>query len=149
MGTARRRSAVVRHPRRPELERHPRLANPPRSADAGSGRLAPSTVSTVHDHELQTEAEAKVRRALDDLEERYAEEKSRLEDELRGASAAAEPVRYGLLYGTGAELVEAAALVLADAGFTTVYLDDLLGSSSSSDLLVTYEQPRRRPQATP
>ena len=92
---------------------------------------------------LQTEGEATVRRALGDLEERYAEEKSRLEDALRRASAAADPVRYGLLYGTGAELVEAVGLVLARAGFTTVNLDLLLGSSASADLLVTYEQQRR------
>jgi hypothetical protein len=92
---------------------------------------------------LQTQAEVTVRRALSDLEARYVEEKTRLEGEQRQASAAADPVRYGLLYGTGAELVEAIGLVLAEAGFTTVNLDDLLGSSTSADLLVTYEQQRR------
>ncbi len=95
------------------------------------------------DPELQTQAEVSVRRALSDVEMRYVEEKTRLEGELRRASAAADPVRYGLLYGTGEELVEAIILVLAEAGFTTVNLDDLLGSSTSADLLVSYEQQRR------
>jgi hypothetical protein len=74
---------------------------------------------------------------------RHAEEKARLEAELRQAEAAAEGVRYGLLYGTSTELVDAVDTVLKDAGFTTVNLDEELGQTRSADLLVTFEQQRR------
>lgn len=95
------------------------------------------------DPEFQTKDEATARQALVELETRYAQEKTQLEDQLRLVSAAADPVRYGLLYGTGAELVAAVALVLRDAGFVVVNLDELLGDTTSADLLVTYEQERR------
>jgi hypothetical protein len=95
------------------------------------------------DLDLQTHAEATARDALRELDARYAEDKMRLEDELRRASAEAEPIRYGLLYGTGAELVDATASALGAAGLATVNLDDLLGSTASADLLVTYEHERR------
>jgi hypothetical protein len=95
------------------------------------------------DPALQTPTEAAARRALDDLDTSHAQERRRLESELQQASAVADPVRYGLLYGTGAELVKAVASVLEAAGFATVDLDELLGDTTSADLLVTYEQERR------
>ncbi|MGH3633243.1 MAG: hypothetical protein ACRDTS_03920 [Mycobacterium sp.] len=95
------------------------------------------------DPDLQTKDEATARQALVELEGSYATEKAQLEDQLRRASAAADPVRYGLLYGTGTELVVAVALVLKDAGFITVNLDELLGDTTSADLLVTHKQERR------
>jgi hypothetical protein len=98
------------------------------------------------DPDLQTKDEATARQALVELEARYSTEKAQLEDQLGRASAAAGPVRYGLLYGTGTELVAAVERVLKDAGFSTVNLDDLLGattSATSADLLVTYAQERR------
>ena len=55
----------------------------------------------------------------------------------------ADPVRYGLLFGTGDELEDAVAAVLQAAGFTTVNLDDELGDSKSADLLATYGAERR------
>jgi hypothetical protein len=71
------------------------------------------------------------------MEIRHAEERTRLEAELARAAEEAEKIRYGLLYGTGSELVEAIATVLTTAGFTTVNLDDDLGGTRSADLLVT------------
>jgi hypothetical protein len=56
------------------------------------------------DPDLQTADELVARQALADLEARYTEERLTLEDDLRRAVAAAEPIRYGLLYGSGAEL---------------------------------------------
>jgi hypothetical protein len=53
------------------------------------------------DPDLQTEDELAARHALTDLEARHAEEKLRLEAELDRAESAAEPIRYGLLYGGG------------------------------------------------
>jgi hypothetical protein len=93
--------------------------------------------------DLQTKDEATAGQALVELEARYSTEKAQLEDQLRRASAAADPVRCGLLYGTGTELVAAVERVLKDAGFSTVNLDDLLGATTSADLLVTYAQERR------
>jgi hypothetical protein len=87
------------------------------------------------DPDLQTADELAARQALDDLEARYVEEKLRVEGELREAREYAEPVRYGLLYGSGAELVRAVAAVLNAAGLPTVDLDNEVGTKSA-DLLV-------------
>lgn len=95
------------------------------------------------DPALQTAAETAARQALADLEATYEVEHARLESELQTAKAAAEPVRYGLLYGTGDELEDAVAAVLQAAGFATVNLDDELSASKSADLLATYGSERR------
>jgi hypothetical protein len=101
----------------------------------GALRRARSPLFT--DPDLQTTAELDAWRALGDLEARYAAEKLYLEEALREAQARAEDVRYGLLYGTGTELVRAVAAVLAAAGLSTVDLDEALGATSSADLLVS------------
>jgi hypothetical protein len=95
------------------------------------------------DPDLQTAAELAARQAVTELEARYAEEKLRLEADLRRAEAVAAPVRYGLLYGSGAELVAAVAEVLTAAGLTTVDLDEALGDTKSADLLVSAGGQRR------
>ena len=77
------------------------------------------------------------RQALTDLETQYAEQKLRLEADLPQIVEAAEPIRYGLLYGTCDELVAAVAKVLTAAGLTTVDLDEALGDTKSADLLVS------------
>ena len=86
----------------------------------------------------QTPAETRARQALADLEATYAVDHTRLEGELNAATAAAEPIRYGMLYGTGGELEDAVGTVLRAAGFTVVNLDDELGGTESADLLATY-----------
>ncbi|MGM7441983.1 hypothetical protein ACWEQ5_32725 [Streptomyces griseoincarnatus] len=87
------------------------------------------------DPALQTPAETKARSALEALERRYLEDKARLEDELARARQEADPVRDGLLYGTGSELEDAVAVVLRAAGFTVTELDKELGGTLSADLL--------------
>lgn len=89
------------------------------------------------DPDLQTGDELTARTALSDLEARYALERAHLEQELREAEQQAAPVRYGLLYGTGSELVEAVAAVLTAAGLSVVDLDAELGATQSADLLVS------------
>jgi hypothetical protein len=91
------------------------------------------------DPDLQTAEELTARQALAALEARYAEEKTHLEQELRGAEQRAESVRYGLLYGTSDELVDAVAAALTAAGLHTVDLDQDLGDTKSADLLVSAE----------
>lgn len=89
------------------------------------------------DPDLQSVGEQAARQALADLEERFADEKRQLDQALREAKEKAEPVRYGLLYGSGAELVDAVAQVLAEAGMRAVDLDEELGGTKSADLLVS------------
>ena len=91
----------------------------------------------------QTPAETRARQALADLEATYAVDHTRLEGELNAATAAAEPIRYGMLYGTGGDLEDAVGTVLRAAGFTVVNLDDELGGTESADLLATYGSERR------
>ncbi|WP_395955144.1 hypothetical protein [Actinomadura sp. 3N508] len=95
------------------------------------------------DPSLQTTAESQARSALDELKARYAADLARLQGELDAATAEAEPIRYGLLYGTGATLEKATANVLRAAGFNVTDLDEELGRTASADLLVTYGTERR------
>jgi hypothetical protein len=96
------------------------------------------------DPDLQTGEESAVRQALDELEMRYTTEKQRLDEDLRAAEARAQPIRYGLLYSTGAELVRAVAAVLTAAGLRAVDLDEELGGTRSADLLVSDGAPPAR-----
>jgi hypothetical protein len=92
---------------------------------------------------LQTADELAARQTLADLEARHAEEKLRLAEDLQRAESTADPVRYGLLYGTGEELVTAVAAVLTAAGLSTINLDEELGDTKSADLLVSAGERRR------
>ncbi|MEW2187959.1 hypothetical protein AB0900_32220 [Streptomyces cellulosae] len=87
------------------------------------------------DPALETPAETQARSSLEELERRYLEDKARLEDELEQARQEAEPVRAGLLYGSGSELEDAVAVVVRAAGFTVTDLDEELGDTLSADLL--------------
>jgi hypothetical protein len=93
------------------------------------------------DPDLQTTSERAARQALEELDARYAEERLPLDQTLREAETHARPARYGLLYGTGDELVHAVAQVLADAGLRTVDLDKELEGTRSADLLVGADGP--------
>lgn len=86
---------------------------------------------------LQTTAEISARAALAELDARYDSERRALQERLDAATARADPVRHGLLFGTGSELEKAVATVLADAGLPVVDLDEMLGSTDSADLLVS------------
>lgn len=90
------------------------------------------------DPQLQTRDELAARQAVADLEARYAEDKARVDEDLRRAQAAAEPIRYQLLYGSGPELATAVAAVLAAAGLSVTDLDEELGATKSADLLVCH-----------
>lgn len=87
------------------------------------------------DPALETPAETQARSALEELERRYLEDKARLKDDLEQARQEAEPVRNGLLYGSGSELEDAVAVVLRAAGFAVTDLDEELGDTLSADLL--------------
>ncbi|HCT80118.1 MAG TPA: hypothetical protein DGT23_26850 [Micromonosporaceae bacterium] len=92
------------------------------------------------DPDLQTDDELTARLALSELEERHAEERADLQQAVRAAEQRAETIRYGLLYGTGSELVEAVAAVMTAAGLHAVDLDEVLGGTKSADLLVSADR---------
>ncbi|QCX74662.1 hypothetical protein C9F11_04795 [Streptomyces sp. YIM 121038] len=91
------------------------------------------------DADLETPAETQARVALDELERRYLDDKARFQADVERARQAAEPVRSGLLYASGSELVDAVAVVLRAAGFTVTDLDTELGATRSADLLVVLD----------
>lgn len=94
------------------------------------------------DPDLQTSAELAARQQLADLEVDYTAQKARLQLELRQAEAAAESIRYGLLYGSGSTLVAAVKAALTEAGLAIIDLDDELAGTKSADLLVIADQHR-------
>ncbi|MET8757585.1 hypothetical protein [Lentzea sp. NPDC004782] len=93
--------------------------------------------------DLETPAENEARVALADLEVRYAQDKARLEQDLADAKAVADPVRNGLLFGTGQALVDAVTRALSAAGFAVDDVDARLGATKSADLLVAFGPHRR------
>ncbi|MHA4820149.1 hypothetical protein ACXZ65_38025 [Streptomyces aculeolatus] len=101
------------------------------------GALRRARVKHFLDPDLQTAKERAAQQALEELQARYASDKQRLEQDLHAATTHAEQVRDPLLYGTGAELVRAVAMVLSAAGLDTVDLDEELGATASADLLVS------------
>jgi hypothetical protein len=107
----------------------------------GAPRRARSPLAL--DPRLQSPAESAARRALDEFEASVAEQHRELEARLEEAKAQAEPIRNGLLYGTGLDLENAVAAVLEAAGLAVVGVDELLGETSSADLLVSRAGKRR------
>lgn len=93
--------------------------------------------------DLETRPETEARVALADLEIRYARDKARLEQDLADAKAVADPIRNGLLFGTGTVLVDAVTEALSAAGFAVDDIDARLGATKSADLLVTFGPHRR------
>jgi len=94
------------------------------------------------DPALHTAAETKARQALETEKARHAAEKARLQEVWDQAKASADPIREGLLYGTGQELEDAVIAVLRAAGFTTVGLDVELNGTRSADILAVLGQHR-------
>ncbi|WP_435059319.1 hypothetical protein [Streptomyces sp. bgisy060] len=112
------------------------IALPAHVPDALRRVRSPYSVSL----DLETPAESSARTALEELERHYAVEKARLEAEQTRAKEAAEPVRNGLLFGTGSELEDAVAVVLRAAGFDITNLDEELGTKSADLLAVLGEE---------
>lgn len=110
--------------------------------------FVPSAVRRVHtnlgeDPALQTEAEKSALAARVELDEQYRLQSEQLDQRLREARAAADEVRFNLLYGRATPLENAVAAVLADAGMTVTSLDDDLKNTASADLLVSYQTRQR------
>ncbi|WP_328755767.1 hypothetical protein [Streptomyces sp. NBC_00271] len=91
------------------------------------------------DADLETPAETQARVALEDLERRYIDDKARFQTDLARTRQEAEPVRSGLLYGSGGELADAVDVVLRAAGFTVTDLDAELCTTKLADLLAVLD----------
>jgi hypothetical protein len=91
---------------------------------------------------LETARERIAREALEEMQARHLAERTTLETELATAEAAADPVRHGLLFGSGDELEVATETILRDAGFEVLVLDEKYGTVSA-DLLATHNGDRR------
>ncbi len=102
----------------------------------GAMQRARRNLATAPD--LITLREKKIRRSLEELEKEYLDRKSSLEVDLEIAEVAAGPVREGLLYGTGDQLVGAVRTAFEFAGITVTDVDELLGDTKNADLLCTY-----------
>ncbi|GIJ29085.1 hypothetical protein Vqi01_42470 [Micromonospora qiuiae] len=102
----------------------------------GAMRRARRQLAT--DQTLMIRRERVARAALAELEADYVTRRRLLERDLEEAQAEASPVREGLLYGTGKQLVDAVRAVLESAGVDVVDLDEELGGTKNADLLCTY-----------
>jgi len=89
------------------------------------------------DQALMTRRERDARTALTVFEADCVARRSDLVRQLEEAQTAASAVRDGLLYGTGAQLVDAVRTVLESAGIAVVDLDEKLGGTKNADLLCT------------
>ncbi len=93
--------------------------------------------------DLQTTREQAALAELSQLENDYAARRSHLEQAVGDARAEADTLRHDLLYGSGDILKGAVQKVLEDAGLVVDDIDALLGSTGSTDLLITSHGRRR------
>jgi hypothetical protein len=107
------------------------------------GALRRARSSLLRDPLLYTNAETAAEAELAHLAEEYEERRAAITERLDQARRQADPIRNGLLYGTGDELERVIGIVLTEAGLSVVALDDALGATSSADLLVSLGSRRR------
>lgn len=110
--------------------------------------FVPSASRRMHgrlgeDPGLQTTAESSAQAELAQLDAEHRQRRETLEQNLQAARAAAQDVRFDLLFGSGVVLERGVARVLRDAGCTVTSIDDLLGQTVSADLLVEYQAQRQ------
>ena len=97
----------------------------------------------LRDPELMTVAESAAEDGLHVLDQEFERRRAALREALEEARAQADPIRDGLLYGTGKHLEQTVDAVLRDAGIAVVDLDSALNDTSSADLLTELDGRRR------
>jgi hypothetical protein len=97
----------------------------------------------LRDPELMTVAESAAEDGLQALVQEFERRSTALREALEEARARADPIRDGLLYGTGKRLEQAVGAALSDAGITIVDVDAALDDTSSADLLAELDGRRR------
>lgn len=90
------------------------------------------------DPTLNTAREQAAHEKLAALDASYAEQREALLEESAAAQAEAARVRDGLLYGRGAELVDAVSEAFRSAGIVVTDLDQHLGGTKNADLLCSF-----------
>ncbi|MFD5434192.1 hypothetical protein ACFWJ4_18810 [Kitasatospora sp. NPDC127067] len=101
------------------------------------GALTRARSTLVRDAAFATDAEARLIEAITQEQLDHEERQAELQRELAVLQAVADPLRDGLLFGTGRQLEDAVHDVLVAAGATVTRLDDVYGTESA-DLLAEY-----------
>jgi hypothetical protein len=91
----------------------------------------------VRDPAFATDAEARLVEAIAEEQRAHERRQTELQQQLAALRAVADPLRDGLLFGTGHPLEDAVHDVLVAAGATVTRLDDVYGTKSA-DLLAEY-----------
>ncbi len=102
------------------------------------GAMRRARRSVASEEDLLTRRERDCRAALAGLESDYIARRGVLERQLESAQNDAAEIRYGLLYGTGQQLVDAVRSVFESAGIGVVDLDEEFGDTKNADLLCSY-----------
>jgi hypothetical protein len=90
------------------------------------------------DPDLRSAREHTAHQHLSGVRSRFERELADAQAALDDARAAAEQVRYPLLYGTGKDLERAVGVVLRDAGLAVLDLDKEFAGTVSADFLVEH-----------
>ncbi|WP_051812172.1 hypothetical protein [Kitasatospora sp. MBT63] len=101
------------------------------------GALTRARSTLVRDPAFATDAETRLIEAIAQERRDHEERQAELQQELAALQAVADPLRDGLLFGTGRQLEDAVQDVLVAAGATVTRLDDVYGPESA-DLLAEY-----------
>ncbi|MBE8477480.1 hypothetical protein [Streptomyces justiciae] len=101
------------------------------------GALTRARSTLVRDPAFATDAEARLVEAIDEEQRAHERRQTEMQQQLAALRAVADPLRDGLLFGTGRPLEDAVHDVLVAAGATVTRLDDVFGTKSA-DLLAEY-----------
>ncbi|MFF8617148.1 hypothetical protein [Streptomyces sp. NPDC015350] len=101
------------------------------------GALTRARSPLLRDPALATDAEARLAETIDEEQRAHERRQTELQQQLAELRAVADPLRDGLLFGTGHPLEDAVYDVLVAAGATVTRLDDVYGTKSA-DLLAEY-----------
>ncbi|THA57048.1 hypothetical protein E6P78_31655 [Streptomyces sp. A0958] len=101
------------------------------------GALTRARSTLVRDPAFATGAEARLAETIAEEQRAHEQRQTELQQQLAALRAVADPLRDGLLFGTGRPLEDAVHDVLVAAGATVTRLDDVYGTKSA-DLLAEY-----------
>lgn len=101
------------------------------------GALTRARSTLVRDPAFATDAEARLVETIAEEQRAHERRQTELQQQLAELRAVADPLRDGLLFGTGRPLEDAVHDVLVAAGAAVTRLDDVYGTKSA-DLLAEY-----------
>ncbi|MEV6502196.1 hypothetical protein [Streptomyces prunicolor] len=101
------------------------------------GALTRARSTLVRDPEFATDAEARLVETIAEEQRAHERRQTELQQQLAALRAVADPLRDGLVFGTGRALEDAVHDVLVAVGAAVTRLDDVFGTKSA-DLLAEY-----------